>query len=340
MLPDFSQLWLHNAQGEPFFSEVVVPLLRTLEPAPPDGSIASTQLSAAPRRAVSMVERREAPGSQWVYLKLYVSTQRQDEIIGVHMGNILRELKTRGLYDKWFYIRYFDPEPHLRLRFHAIDQERSKEVLVLAVAWSQQLAQQGLIGRSCVDTYEREIERYGGPQAIDCLEQAFHIDSEVVSSLITSLYQRQLTLDPLFVAVMSLDALSTSWGLTLEQRLQQSQCFISKNLFADEFRPHRKMLCELLAPWNHTYDPSVQPQREQMRVLLSQPYLALQSVVQALDELAEEGLLQQSILQSLAHMHVIRLLGVNRDQELKVYAFWHHALKSITLRPSVDARQA
>jgi hypothetical protein len=39
-------------------------------------------------------------------------------------------------------------------------------------------------------------------------------------------------------------------------------------------------------------------------------------------------------------MHVIRLLGVNRDQELKVYAFWHHALKSITLRPSVDARQA
>lgn len=340
MLPDFSQLWLRNTREEPYLSEIVVPLLSTQQAVQHNGfetQAEQVRLHTGQERVLRLVERCEAPGSLWTYLKLYVSTQRQDELISGPLRKFVQHLREQSLYDRWFYIRYYDPESHLRIRFHASDQERSKDVLAQAVAWGQQLTQCGLIGRFCVDTYEREIERYGGLQAIDYLEQAFSVDSEVVSSLIAAAYQRQLTLDLPLVAVMSLDALVAAWGLTPEQRVQHSQLLTQKYRFAEEFRKQRTLLCDLLTPGAAGCDPSVQPQREYMRAVFTQ-YHTLQPVVQAVSTLDEQGSLKQplaSILRSLAHMHVNRLLGINREQESQVYAFWHNTLKSIMLRPAV-----
>lgn len=339
MLPDFSQLWLRNSREEPYLSEIVVPLLCTQQAMRQDvfkSQSRQAQRDTGPERALRQAERCEVPGSLWTYLKLYISTQRQDELINGPLCKFVQHLLEQRLYDRWFYIRYYDPEPHLRIRFHAVDQERSKEVLAQAVEWGQQLTQCGLIGRFCVDTYEREIERYGGPQAIDYLERAFSIDSDVVSSLVSSAYQQQLTLDLPLVAVMSLDALIAAWGLTLEQRVQHSQPLTQKYRFAEEFRKQRTLLCDLLAPWDTCRDPSVQQQREYMRAVFARHYTALQPVVQTVCALDEQGSLKQplaSILHSLAHMHINRLLGVNREQETRIYAFWHSTLKSIMLRP-------
>ncbi len=331
-------------KGEPYLSEIIVPLLRIQQSppsAPAKAQPAQSLYSSASGQILSLAERREAPGSLWTYLKLYLSTHQQNELISGPLRQIVQQLREQGLCDYWFYIRYYDPEPHLRIRFHASDQERSKEVLIQAVTWGQRLAQRGLIGRFCVDTYEREIERYGGPQAIDYLEQVFSADSDVVSSLIASHHQQQLTLDLIAVAVMSLDALIAAWGLTLEQRVQHSQHLTQKYHFADEFREQRKLLCELLAPWDIRYDPVVQQQRKHVYTLFAKHYTALPSIAQTISILAEQGVLkqpQEAMLHSLAHMHINRLLGVNREQESKVYAFWHNTLKSIILRPSVHPR--
>lgn len=338
MAPDLSQLWLRDTKGTPFFSELVVPLLRTQKAAELDAAVIQPAAACAladSDRALTVIERREAPGSQWTYLKLYLSAHRQDELISTHLCRFVHQLSRQQVCDRWFYLRYYDPDPHLRVRFHAVDLETSQEVLLQAVAWGQQLMRQGFIGQFCVDTYRREIERYGGRKAIDHLEQAFSIDSNVVSLLVHALYQRRLTLDPSLIAVMSLDALVSAWGLTLEQRVQYSQRLTRKYRFADEFRKRRQLLCQLLDPRDRWGDQSIQSQREYAGILLAYYAPALQSIAQTVEALAEQGLLKQekgAILQSLAHMHINRLLGVNEEQEALVYAFWHHALRSITLR--------
>ncbi|HLJ35338.1 MAG TPA: lantibiotic dehydratase C-terminal domain-containing protein, partial [Ktedonobacteraceae bacterium] len=42
---------------------------------------------------------------------------------------------------------------------------------------------------------------------------------------------------------------------------------------------------------------------------------------------------ETSLLSSIAHMHVNRLLGLDHDRERQVYAFWRHTLDSLVRRP-------
>ncbi len=96
LLPDFEHLWLHNTQGEGYFSEIVVPLLRADATLPSAGLAQQKQREAIPlgknallfsehidssslrrkneevfvprERVLEASERRRFPGEDWIYL--------------------------------------------------------------------------------------------------------------------------------------------------------------------------------------------------------------------------------------------------------------------------------
>ena len=338
VLPDFEHLWLRDAQDAGYFSEIVVPLLRAdaFEPAArPEAKLEKT--NALSRPVLPSVERRRFPGEEWVYLKLYAALSQHEELLAGPMREMVRLLQEHELLDRWFFVRYADPEPHLRLRFHAREGSRAQDILVLVLPWSSQLARRGQIQRVALDTYEREVERYGGPEAIDLLEQVFMVDSVLISNIIAHQYARHLTLDPLAVAVLTLDHFFTALGYNVQQRLEWTHQASEKYAWSSEYRSERKRYCDLFSPWEEL-DPDLAEQRALLLDLVRPYEASLGEVGAQVHQLAEAERLwvsEKSLLWSLAHMHVNRLLGMDRNRENQVYAFWRHTLDSLQRRPDL-----
>ena len=75
-----------------------------------------------------------------------------------------------GLADGWFFIRYADPGHHLRVRYHGDPHVLLCDVLpAFNDAIAPALAD-GLLYRVSLDTYEREVERYGGLDGVELME--------------------------------------------------------------------------------------------------------------------------------------------------------------------------
>lgn len=68
----------------------------------------------------------------------------------------------------------------------------------------------------------------------------------------------------------------------------------------------------------------VKPQEEGLRALGAQ--------VRKLAEAGKLWVTEETLMGSLAHMHVNRLIGIDRAQEIQAYAFWRHTLESLERR--------
>ncbi len=337
LLPDFEHLWLRDEHGESYFSEIVVPLLRAdacdtiSQPQAKDPSF------VAPQRIIAPSERTYFPGEAWTYLKLYAAPSQHEELLTGPVREVIGSLEEQGLIDRWFFLRYADPEPHLRLRFHAKNVDHIPAVLTLVCQWSTQIARSGHIQRYVLDTYEREVERYGGPEAIDLLEQVFMADSAMVINLLAARYAHHLTLDPLAIAVFTLDHFFTAWGWRRQQCLEWTHQVSEKYAWSKAFRPKRKHYCALLSP-SKQLDSSLAEQYALLRELVrsQETYLGkVGSQVRQLEKLGKLWGSETSLLSSLAHMHLNRLLE-RGESEAQVYAFWRHTLDSLERKPEED----
>ncbi|HEV7781399.1 MAG TPA: lantibiotic dehydratase [Chitinophagaceae bacterium] len=122
--------------------------------------------------------RNFLPGSEWLYYKIYCGSKTADEILTDCLRPLTTELLGRGLVDKWFFIRYYDTEFHLRVRFHIPDTANLGKTMELFLNYLENVEQAGLAWKIQTDTYQREVERYGNG-LIELAEQLFFADSEM-----------------------------------------------------------------------------------------------------------------------------------------------------------------
>ncbi|KAB2344841.1 lantibiotic dehydratase [Actinomadura rudentiformis] len=152
--------------------ELVIPLAAAVEPAP-----APSWLNHA--EPVNLHDHGRLPGSNGrLFLKLYGHPDRQAPILLWHVPDLLACLdlshdENTGQY--WF-MRYQDPEPHLRLRLR-VPSEHMPRVMAAVTSWSARLRTHGLIARLTLDTDFPETTRFGGPAALDSAEDFFATDS-------------------------------------------------------------------------------------------------------------------------------------------------------------------
>jgi thiopeptide-type bacteriocin biosynthesis protein len=146
-----------------------------------------------------------------------------------------------------------------------------------------------------------------------------------------------LTVGLLEVAVFSLNQFFSDWGFNFPKRLQWAKSYIHKyETSKDDFRSHRKYLCELLSPTRIDYNTELETQRNYLLSLFAMRGKTIGEAASNLRLLADNNELwqiEQDILASLTHIHINRLLGVDRKQERKVMVFWLHTLESLHLRP-------
>ena len=118
------------------------------------------------------------PGDEWLYVKLYAHDSLTDEISINTISPMLPKSKKNIPGVKWFFIRYNDPEHHLRLRFFIAGKAAHSLVTELNVRLKP-LRHSGKVSEVQLDTYQRELERYSA-DLIDEIETLFYHDSEYI----------------------------------------------------------------------------------------------------------------------------------------------------------------
>lgn len=173
--PGFDELPVRGPEGR-FVHELTVPFVRRRVP---------TRRPPAPS-LLEEVERVLPPTSRWLYLKLYTGTATADLVLRDVIAPLVSRAMESGAAERWFFIRYGDPQNHLRVRFGG-EPARLQEILAWLPELLDPLLAEGRISRWQLDTYEREVERYGGPEAMEIAERIFHADSEAVLAALDEL---------------------------------------------------------------------------------------------------------------------------------------------------------
>ncbi|HZJ67466.1 MAG TPA: thiopeptide-type bacteriocin biosynthesis protein, partial [Kofleriaceae bacterium] len=132
-------------------------------------------------------DRRAAlPGSDWLFLKIYGGASTLERVFCDAIAPIVCAERPRGPLTRWFFIRYADPDWHFRLRLRGPADHLHGAVLPAIERALRGHHDGGALRRVTIDTYEPELERYGGPEGMELAETLFEADSEAALAIMAS----------------------------------------------------------------------------------------------------------------------------------------------------------
>lgn len=297
--------------------------------------------------AEGAVERQFPPGSSWLSTKIYSGPATSERILRHVLPSVVSELERSGAIDAWFFIRYSDPDFHIRLRLRGDGQRLVEEVLPRVRESFVPFARFSGLCRIEIDTYRREVERYGGADAIALAEDIFHADSVAVLDLL-QIEQPPGVLDGrLQIAFLSCDALLNDFNYSVQAK---AACLAHlRNAYGAEFKVDRDITARLATrfrEWQTWLRHNVRASREDRRfdadtTLFAAFKLRSEKVVPLIKRLAQlerEDRLCTSlggIHQSFLHMHLSRLMRSSlREHELIVYDFLDRHYRGIVAQIS------
>jgi lantibiotic biosynthesis protein len=326
-LPGIEDAWLPGPGGG-FLVELAVPLAR--DPACLDGSLSDYRRPPARLVSPPLRARVRAPGSEWLYAKVYAGGTIADQLVAGPLAEFAREALVSALADDWFFLRYRDDRPHLRVRFRGDPSRLTGELTPRLYAWASDLMGRGACQGVTLDTYERELERYGGERGMDVAEAVFGVDSSTVVELIRLDLSRATAVPRELVCVLTLDCLLEGLGLEAEARVGWCAAHVpSRHDVTAEWRVHKDELRsllssrgrkhELLAPLVESFARELRPHGERLAALR--------------DEGAIEWPAADEVLASFAHMHCNRLLGLDRDAERRALGLLQRTRESLARAP-------
>jgi thiopeptide-type bacteriocin biosynthesis protein len=185
------------------------------------------------------VSRKFCIGSEWLYLKIYTGFKTADLLLKEVIMLFTQQLKQKELISHWFFIRYSDPDFHLRVRLYLNDTQNIGTIIAQLHNLLQPFIQNDLAWKIQYDTYSREIERYGAT-TIEISEQIFHLDSEAICQILAQLPAEEGETQCWLIALRLIDALLDDFQYPLEEKqalLRQLQEIFGKEFnITDDFR--------------------------------------------------------------------------------------------------------
>jgi len=325
-LPSPEHAWLDGPQGR-YATELIVPLVLRSEPT-------ATAAPAKPPPTAATQDRLRPPGSDWLFVKTYVPRVFEDDLLTGPVAELCEQALTTGAADDWFFIRYADPDPHLRVRFHGHPERLTGELMPLVCAWAKAVLSDGLCSRLCFDTYDREIERFGGIQGMAAAEAIFGADSRAVIEMLRLARGGLLNMDTTSLAVLSIDDLLAGLGASEASLAWYREKGVPRPAAGDEYRRRKTMLRRLLGDPEHVLS---QPGGDALCRIFASRKRALSKVGLQLDVLAAKDELSRpksEILRACVHLHCNRLLAgkaAPEDQILDLVGRTRHGLKQAPL---------
>ncbi|NBE51186.1 bacteriocin biosynthesis protein [Streptomyces sp. YC537] len=270
---------------------------------------AAAQTATPPptRYAVARRDAGRLPGAtDDAYLKVYGSEARAPEVLTTHLPRLLDELETSP--EAWF-IRYADPEPHLRIRLPLPSPNAFGDAARTVAEWADELRDEGLIQRVQWDTYLPETGRYGSGAELAVAERYFAADTAA------ALAQMRLGLSPeLRPAITAGSYVDIATGFLGSPAAGHS--WLVQHLLRSDgvTAPRHTQALVLRLTESADAGPALTglPGGDTVRDAWQRRRDALARYHQALDA---AGLDPSGVLPSLLHMHHNRVAGIDRDAE-------------------------
>jgi thiopeptide-type bacteriocin biosynthesis protein len=329
MFPSPDELWVSGPEGA-FVHELVVPFVRQ-RAAGPEPAVAAAPVPAA--RTAAPARRRFPPGSEWLFAKLYTGFALTDELLLTAVGPVAQAALASGACDGWFFIRYGDPKPHVRARWHGEPARLRDEVFSALERLVSPWLEDGRVWRLQLDTYEREVERYGGDAGVRLAERLFAADSTAALALLSLLIEDAAGNVRWRVALLSVARLLAdlklaptlarravaSWRDDLAREGATSSGWPTRTQLGEIARRQRRAIDGMLDPLELASDPvmarAVAILDERSAVLAT-----WEAELGALERAGALGMPRLELARSYAHMAVNRLLlSDHRAQEMVLY---------------------
>jgi lantibiotic biosynthesis protein len=160
---------------------------------------------------------KQSDTKDWVYFKVYCHALSSDMVLRNYLSPLVEKLKKKRLISRWFWIRYNDPEYHLRFRVKINANTRSVVLKFLTLALSRAGDAQ-LVSHFQSDIYKRELERYS-PDLIDQVEHIFETSSELIALWLQDQSETNYEDQTMMIrAMQSSSLILDAFGFTLEEK--------------------------------------------------------------------------------------------------------------------------
>ena len=297
--------------GNPYVSEIVVPLFRKNEE--------KENTVEFNKEYIPLEKHNIIPFDGWLYLKLYCNENREEELIAFYILDFAEEIKEKyGI--QYFFIRYADPKPHVRLRFKG-SQTMLYQIMPLIMEWCSKLYKDRIIGDMNLSVYEREIERYGGIDLIDQAERIFFTDSLIVENILNLKRTGQLAIDINKIAIISTIMYITNFFDMYDEQLDFVGVNYHSNEFMTDFKKQKNELLEICGIENNWLELTKSEEGKLLFNILSSVNEEIEIYKKKINEKNQNKVFKNGIVTSVIHLHCNRLIGTDRNLEKKLMAF-------------------
>lgn len=291
------------------------------------------------------IKRLFLPGEEWFYFKIYCSPKVGDDVITDVIDLIIEKIFSQDENVLWHFIRYKDPESHIRFRIRTEStMQLLEELNELLIPYNRNR----LVFRVQLDTYIREVERYG-VNNIELSEQVFCHDSKSVIEFL-SLVGSEGEDIRWKGALISIDQLMNDFDLSNEDKLEivnimflnflpefidmnNPKSFkIFKRSIDQEFRAQNKFIEDFIAQRNEG------PIKQCLDIFSKRSFF-LRQISGGIKNNFTTKTDFFTVIQSYIHMNLNRIFFTNsRAYELAVYYFLKKCYTSISKRNGKEER--
>ncbi|WP_257668515.1 thiopeptide-type bacteriocin biosynthesis protein [Parapedobacter tibetensis] len=289
------------------------------------------------------IQRTFIPGSEWMYVKVYTGSNTADKILTTEIRKIVQELEAEDLIEKWFFIRYSDPDFHLRVRILLSSPDYGGRVLALFYNNFKHLIEASLVWNIQLDTYKRELERYNG-HLIDLSESQFHVDSRHMLEVLKIVNSQNDENFRWLVAMKMVDCFLSDFGYGYKEKYgllhQMDSSFKMEFGFHESksrqfnilYRKYDKQIEEMMIQTNKS------GVSKKLDKILSFKSTQLKDVITAINQLSSRRNIEPP-LSSYIHMMMNRIFkSKNRTYELIIYDFLSRFYKSALAREKYNTQ--
>ncbi len=268
------------------------------------------------------VTKKYNVGSQWLYFKIYMGTQTTDFFLKDILPSIVKKFEVENYVSEWFFIRYADPNLHLRLRFKVKDLNNLGNLLVIFNSYLENYVEDKLIHNVVIDTYCRELSRYG-KNTMEESESFFSINSLQILRILQSIEDDENK--RYLLGMLTIDRFLTSFDYSLINK--RDLLFNLKSSFGKEFginklirkqlsmkyRNNKKDICDILADENRDYIELTENFDSKYKDI----YI---KILHQCEDIEDKQELINNLMYSYIHMHCNRLfISKHRKNEWVLY---------------------
>lgn len=289
----------------------------------------------------AQIQRTFIPGDKWLYYKIYTGAMMSETVLKNTIKPLAEEFTKTQLINKWFFVRYSDPQPHLRVRFHCVNTRSINTLIRKLNKFIKPYIENNHIWNIQIDTYQREIERYG-ETLIQLVEDIFCNDSFMVVNVLNMLDGDDGEIVRWRFALLSVDGLLNDFKLNDEEKynlLQKlSEAYgkefginrLLKRQIDSKYRDETKEIIKIISGQEKYFDHEVYR-------ILHQRSERNRHLITSIFEQNDSYQSSDHLLTSIIHMSMNRIfIAKQRMHELMIYDFLFRYYKSVLARQSLS----